>query len=284
MTNLSQLEAVVLLLIAVLILATIANRVLIPYPILLVLGGLALSFVPRAPIIPLQPDLVFLIFLPPVLWAAAYFTSLRDFRANLRPITLLAVGLVITTTAAVAAVARLILPGLSWPVAFALGALVSPSDAVAVTAIARRLRIPHRLVVILEGESLINDATALVLYRVAIVAAVSGSFALGETLGLFVVTALGGIVIGLLVGVVTRWALRVTVDSLAETAITLLAPYVAWVVAERAHTSAVLACVVGGLYVRQRFSAVVAPATRLQARAVWELLVFALNGTAQLPP
>lgn len=278
MEHLFLLETVVLLLIVVLVLATIANRVLIPYPIVLVLGGLALSFVPRAPIIPLQPDLVFLIFLPPILWAAAFFTSLRDFRANLRPITLLAVGLVVATSAAVAAVARLIVPGLSWPIAFALGAIVSPTDAVAATAIARRLRIPHRLVTILEGESLINDATALVLYRAAVAAAVTGGFLLSETLWQFVLMALGGIVIGLLVGAVTCWALRLAEDSLAETAITLLAPYAAWVVAERAHTSAVLACVVGGLYVRQVFSAVVAPATRLQARAVWDLLVFVLNG------
>src|SRR3989442_14986929 len=125
MAGLHQLETVVLLLIAVLVLATIANRVAIPYPIVLVLGGLALSFVPRAPIVPLRPDLVFLIFLPPILWAAAYFTSLRDFRANLRPITLLAVGLVLATTIAVAAVARVLIPGMSWPVALALGAIVS---------------------------------------------------------------------------------------------------------------------------------------------------------------
>ncbi|HSE91842.1 MAG TPA: Na+/H+ antiporter [Methylomirabilota bacterium] len=278
MATLHQLQTVVLLLIAVLVLVTLAQRVLIPYPILLVLGGLALSLVPGVPVVPLQPDLVFFIFLPPILWAAAYFTSLRDFRANLRPITLLAVGLVLATTAAVAAVARLILPGLSWPAAFALGAIVSPPDAVATTAIARRLHIPHRLVTILEGESLINDATALVLYRVAVAAVVTGSFVLGETPWLLVATALGGTAIGLVVGAVARRALRLTADSLAETAVTLLAPYAAWVLAERMHTSAVLACVVGGLYLRQGFSEVVAPATRLQARAVWDLLVFVLNG------
>jgi Na+/H+ antiporter len=278
MQYLYQLQTVVLLLIVVLALATLANRTQIPYPIFLVLGGLALSFVPEAPIIPLQPDLVFVIFLPPILWAAAYFTSLRDFRANLRPITLLAVGLVVATSAAVAVAARLVLPGLSWPVAFALGAIVSPPDAVAATAIARRLQIPRRLVTVLEGESLVNDAMALVLYRAAVMAAVTGSFVLGETLWQLVLMALGGIVIGLIVGALTRWTLRLTADSLIETAITLLAPYVAWVVAERAHTSAVLACVAGGLYVRQSFSAIVAPATRVQARAVWDLLVFVLNG------
>ncbi|HEY7647971.1 MAG TPA: Na+/H+ antiporter [Methylomirabilota bacterium] len=278
MESLYQVETVVLLMIVVLVLATIANRLLIPYPIFLVLGGLALSFVPQARVVPLEPDLVFLTFLPPILFAAAYFTSLRDFRANLRPIMLLAMGLVLATTVAVAAVARLIMPGLSWPAAFVLGAIVSPSDAVAVTAIARPLRIPHRLVTILEGESLINDATALVLFRVAVAAVLTGSFVPSQTPGLFLVTALGGIAIGLLVGAATRWALRFTADSLVETAITLLAPYAAWVLAERAHTSAVLACVVGGLFVRRGFSAIVAPATRIQARAVWELLVFVLNG------
>lgn len=278
MESLYHLETVILLLVAVLLLVTIARRILIPYPIFLVLGGLLLSFIPNVPTVRLDPDLVFLIFLPPILWAAAYFTSLRDFRANLRPITLLAVGLVVATTAAVAAVARAIVPGLSWPVAFALGAIVSPPDAVAATAIARRLNIPQRIVTILEGESLVNDASALVLYRAAVATAVTGTFVLTETLWQFVLTAVGGVVVGLLVGVVARSALRLTEDSLAQVAITLVAPYAAWVIAERAHTSAVLACVAGGLYLRQGFSALVAPATRLQARAVWDLLVFILTG------
>jgi monovalent cation/hydrogen antiporter len=273
-----NLETIILLLVAVLLLMTIARRVLIPYPILLVLGGLALSFVPNVPVVPLDPDLVFLVFLPPVLWSAAYFTSLRDFTASLRPILLLAVGLVLATTVAVAAVARVVVPGMSWPVTFALGAIVSPPDAVAATAIARRLRIPHRLVTILEGESLVNDAAALVLYRVSVTAAASGAFALGPALGQFVLAALGGVLVGLIVGALVRWVLRRTDDSLAQIAITLLAPYAAWVLAERVHASAVLACVAGGLYVRQGFSAIVPPATRIQGRAVWDLLIFILNG------
>ena len=278
MTGLYQLELGILLLVAVLLLMTLARRVVIPYPILLVLGGLALSFVPTVPVVPLDPDLVFLVFLPPVLWAAAYFTSLREFTANLRPILLLAVGLVVATTVAVAVVARLVMPGMPWPVAFALGAIVSPPDAVAATAIARRLRIPHRLVTILEGESLVNDAAALVLYRVSVAAAMSGAFALGPALGQFALAALGGIAVGLLVGLVVRWALRFTEESLAEIAITLLAPYAAWVLAERVHVSGVLACVVGGLYLRRVFSSIVPPATRIQARAVWDIVIFVLNG------
>src|SRR2546426_3255931 len=278
MQGLHQLEIVIVLLVAVLALVTIARRILIPYPIFLVLGGLGLGVVPNVPIVRLDPDLVFLIFLPPILWAAAYFTSLRDFRANLRPITLLAVGLVLATTIAVAAVARVLIPGMSWPVALALGAIVSPPDAVAATAIARRLGIPYRIVTVLEGESLINDAAALVLYRTAVAAAGTGALVATQALWQFALASAGGVLIGLIVGMGASRALRLTDDSLAQTAITLLAPYAAWVIAERAHTSAVLACVVGGLYVRQGFSALVAPATRIQSRAVWDLLVFLLNG------
>lgn len=278
MESLYRLEAVVLLLGAVLVLMAGARRILIPYPIFLVLGGLVLGFVPGVPAVRLDPEIVFLIFLPPILWAAAYFTSLRDFRANIRPISLLAVGLVLVTTAGVAAAAHAIVPGLDWPAAFVLGAIVSPPDAVAATAIARRLRIPHRIVIILEGESLVNDAAALVLYRAAVMATVTGTFVVGETLWQFVLAAVGGVAIGLVVGYVTREALHHSEDSLVETAITLLAPYAAWILAERAHTSAVLACVAGGIFVRRGFSTAVAPATRIRARAVWDVLVFVLNG------
>jgi Na+/H+ antiporter len=276
--GLHQLETIILLLIGVLAFMAIARHLLIPYPIFLVLGGLALSLVPGVPVVHLEPDLVFLIFLPPILWAAAYFTSFRDFQTNLRAIALLAVGLVVVTTAAVAVVARWAVPGMTWPVAFALGAIVSPPDAVAATAIARKLGIPHRLVTLLEGESLVNDAAALVLYRAAVAAAITGTFVVGATFWQFVLAAAGGIIVGLIVGLVTRWALHAAADSLTDIAVTLLAPYAAWVIAERLHVSAVLACVAGGLYVRQSFSAIVAPSTRLQARAVWDLLIFVLNG------
>src|SRR5262245_27407365 len=256
----------------------VARRFLVPYPIFLVLGGLVLGFVPGVPAVRLDPELVFLIFLPPILFSAAYFTSFRDFHANLRPITLLAVGLVVATTAAIAAVAHAIVPGLPWAAAFVLGAIVSPPDAVAATAVARRLRIPHRVVTVLEGESLVNDAAALVLYRAAVVATVTGAFVLRETLWQFVLAAAVGVAIGLAIGALTREALHHSEDSMVETAITLLAPYAAWIAAERLHASEVLACVVGGLYVRRGFSAAVPPTTRIQARAVWELLVFVLNG------
>jgi monovalent cation/hydrogen antiporter len=278
MDGLHQLEVVILLLGVVLALTTLAHKLVIPYPILLVIGGLTLGLVPGLPVVTLKPDLVFLVFLPPILWAAAYFTSWREFRYNLRPISLLAIGLVLATTAAVACVARLLLPGMGWAEAIALGAIVSPPDAVSATAIARRLRIPRRVVTILEGESLVNDATALILYRAAVGAAVGGTVALGPTMLQIVFAGLGGVAIGLAVGMAARWALCITQDTFTEIAITLLAPYVAWVLGEQAHVSAVLACVAGGLWLRQHFSAAVSPMTRLQGRAVWDLLVFVLNG------
>ncbi|MEQ1625857.1 MAG: Na+/H+ antiporter [Nitrospira sp.] len=278
MENLHQLELVILLLAVVLVLTTAAQKLVVPYPILLVIGGLILGLIPGLPTVTLSPDLVFLVFLPPILCAAAYFTSWREFRENIRPISLLAVGLVLATTAAVAAVARAVLPGLGWAEAIVLGAIVSPPDAVSATAIGRRLHIPRRVVTILEGESLVNDATALVLYRAAVGVAVGGSFVLGDTLLQFVLAAVGGVAIGIVVGKVTRWALCATTDSFTQIAITLLAPYLAWVLGEVTHASAVLACVAGGLHLRQHFSAAVAPVTRLQARAVWDLLIFILNG------
>src|SRR5213593_2170027 len=201
MEALHQLEIIIVLLAVVLALTSVARKVLIPYPIILVIGGLVLGMVPGLPTVTLNPDLIFLVFLPPILWAAAYFTSLREFRENLRPISLLAIGLVLATTAAVAVVAHAVFPGMSWAAAIALGAIVSPPDAVAATAIGKRLRLPRRIVTILEGESLVNDATALVAYRFAVAAALVGSsFSFGAASLRFVWVAIGGIGIGLLVG------------------------------------------------------------------------------------
>ena len=208
MESLHQLETVILLLIAVLALAAFARKLIIPYPILLVLGGLVLGLIPGVPTLRLDHNVVFLVFLPPILWSAAYFTSWRDFRSNLHPITLLAVGLVLATTAAVAVVAHICLPGLGWAGAFAFGAIVSPPDAVSATAVAKRLGLPHRVVTILEGESLVNDATALILYRAAVMAAVSGTFIFSDTVLDFFIAAGGGVMVGLSVGLVARWALK----------------------------------------------------------------------------
>lgn len=170
-------------------LTAFGRRLPVPPPVLQVLAGLAVGFVPGVSMPALDPDVVFFVFLPPILWAAAFFTSLREFKANRRPIGLLAIGLVLVTTVAVALVARALIPDLPWAAAVALGAIVSPPDAVAATAIVSRLPVPSRVVVILEGESLVNDASALVLYRTAIAAAVTGAFSLGEAIVRFFLDA-----------------------------------------------------------------------------------------------
>lgn len=263
--------------IAAILIAALGRRLPVPTAILQVLGGLAVGLLPGAAALRMSPDLVFFVFLPPVLWAAAFFTSFRDFKANIRPISLLAIGLVLATTALVAVVARQLFPGMPWAAAVALGAIVSPPDAVAAEAILRRLPIPRRVISILEGESLVNDASALILYRGAVAALITGAFSPGELVVRFFVDAAVGVLVGLLVGWVLVQVASRTNDALAETALTLLGPYLAWIGAESLHVSAVLACVAGGIYLRQHFSAAVAPASRVKARATWELFLFGLR-------
>ena len=255
----------------------IARRLPVPPPILQVLAGFLVGLVPGVAMPELRPDLVFFVFLPPVLWAAAFFTSVRDFNANIRPIGLLAIGLVIATSVAVAIAARMIFPDMSWPVAIALGAIVSPPDAVAAAAIVSRLPVPRRVVVVLEGESLVNDASALVLYRSAVAAAVTGAFSWGESIVRFFLDAGVGVLVGVLVAWLVLRLLRVSRDAMAETLLTLAAPFVAWLAAEMLHASAVLACVAGGIYLRRHFSSAVSPLSRLNNRSVWDLVVFVLN-------
>jgi monovalent cation/hydrogen antiporter len=294
---LPEIEAILVLLAAVAALATLANRIKVPYPILLVLGGLVLGFVselvPGLPRIALEPDVVFLLFLPPLLYVSAIFTSWRDFRANLRPISLLAVGLVLMTTCVVAAVAHWAVE-LPWAAAFALGAIVSPTDAIAATAVAQRLGVPRRIVTILEGESLVNDATGIVAYRIATAAVVTGAFSLWEAGLQFVVGAAGGIAVGLAVGWFVIWARRhVSEEPNVQNTISLLTPFAAYLPAEELppymwhellglpgelHLSGVLAVVAAGLYLGRRGPYVISPEARLQGYAFWELVTFLLNG------
>jgi CPA1 family monovalent cation:H+ antiporter len=248
----------------------------IPYPILLVLGGLGLAFVPELPTLELSPELVLVGVLPPLLYASAYFTSLREFAANGRPIGLLAVGLVLFTTVGVAAVGHELL-GLGWAPAFVLGAIVSPTDPTAATSIARRLGVPRRLVVVIEGESLVNDGTALVVYRYAVVAVVTGAFSLGNAALSFVGSVAGGIAMGLAVGWLIRQARRRIDNPPAEITIALLSGYFAYLPAEAAGVSAVLAAVTTGLYVGWHTPELTSSTVRLQGDAVWQILVFLLN-------
>ena len=267
------------LLVAVVALAIIAPRLHIPYPILLVLGGLLLGFVPGLPRFTLDPDVVFLLFLPLLLSSSAWQTSWRDFHANLRPISLLAFGMVLLTTIVVAVVVHVLIPGLPWAVAFVLGAIVSPTDAVAATAIAQRLGIPQRIVTILEGESLVNDATGLVAYRFAVAAVVTGVFSLGEASLQFVVVSVGGIALGLVAGWSLSYVHRWLDNPPLEITVTLVTPFAVYLLGEEVlHVSGVLATVTTGLYLAWRAPTFFSSGTRLQAEAVWAMLIFLLNG------
>jgi monovalent cation/hydrogen antiporter len=272
-----QLEVILGLLVAIVVLVTVARRLNIAYPILLVVGGLALGFVPGLPTITLPPELVLLFFLPPLLYWEALNAPYRDLRANLRSIALLSVGLVLATMLVVAAVAHAAIGGLSWATAFMLGAIVAPTDAVAVEVIAERLRLPRRLVTVLEGESLANDATALVAYVVAVNAVASGDFSLGMAAVRFVLAACGGIAIGLAAGWAIGWVRRHLDDPLVENTISLLSGFAAYVPAQAVGASGVLAVVAAGLYLGRQAPRYIQARTRRQAEEVWQVVVFLLN-------
>ncbi len=265
------------LLVAIVVLATVATRLRFPYAIVLVLGGLLLGFIPGLPTIELNPDLLLLLFLPPLIYSSAWLTSWREFRASLRPILLLSVGLVLVTTVIVAAVAHAVV-GLSWPVAFVLGAVTSPTDAVAASATAQSIGLPRRIVAVIEGESMVNDATGLVVYRFAVAAVVTGSFSLVQASLQFVFVSLGGLLVGLVVGWPVAWLHRHLDDAPIEIAITLLTPFAAYLLAEALGVSGVLAVMAAGLYLSHQSSRFFSSNTRLQANAVWTVLVFLLNG------
>ncbi len=275
-------EIVLALLMLVALLAVVSRRIGIPYPILMTIGGLALGLalrlIPGRPHVELAPDIVFLVFLPPILFSAAYFTSLRELRALARPIGLLAFGLVLATTGAVAVVTHALAPGIGWPAAFVLGAIVSPPDAVAATAIAQRLGLPRRVVAILEGESLVNDATALVAYRLAVVAAASGTFSLGTAAVTFVVVSAGGVAIGLVVGLILVELAKRLHDPPVEVLVSLLGPFAAWLPAETVGVSGVLAVVTAGLMLGRAAPRILGSDTRVLGSAVWKMAVFVLNG------
>jgi Na+/H+ antiporter len=272
-------ELVVLfLLVTVSALTLLARVVGVPYPILLVLGGSLVGFAPGVPHVELEPDLVLLIFLPPLLFNAAYFSSVRDLRADLRTISLSAIALVLLTTCAVAVVAHAAIGGLPWAAAFALGAIVSPTDPLAATTIARRLGVPRRLTAIVEGESLVNDGTALVLYRTAVAAAVGGTFDLLDATGDLIVNVAGGIAVGVVLGfALLQIFRRIRGEDLVGVVTSLAAGYVGYVPAEQLHVSGVLAAVVVGLIVGHRSSEISTAASRLRGYAFWEVLVFLLN-------
>jgi len=269
---------VLALLIVVAALVTIARRLGIAYPIFLVIGGLVLGLVPGIPRIQIDPDLIFLIVLPPLLYIAAFFTLVRSLRANFGTISSLAVGLVIATTLTVAVVAHALIPGITWSVAIALGAIVAPPDAIAATAIVSRLAVSRQIVTILEGESLLNDATALTIYGIALAAARGGLFSPATAVATFAAALLGGCAIGVAVGWVIAHIRSRLEDTPVEITISLLTPFAAFLPADRLGASGVIATVAAGLYLGHRGSRIMGADARLTGRAVWDTITFLLNG------
>jgi CPA1 family monovalent cation:H+ antiporter len=265
------------LLVAVACLSALARVLSVPYPIVLVLGGALFGFVPGLPEVKLDPEVVLVVFLPPLLYGASIYANFADLRANLRGLALSTVGLVLATMGAVAVAAHALIPGLPWEAAFVLGAIVSPTDPLAAATIMRRLDAPRRMVSSIEGEGLFNDATALVAYRVAVAAVVAGSFSLADAGLTFVLGAAGGVAIGLAVGAVVASVRRRTTDDQVNVTISLLTGYAAFVPADAIGASGVLATVTAGIYMGIRGPAILPARTRLQGYFVWDILDFIVN-------
>ena len=247
-------EFVLSLLIAVAVLVTVARRLRVAYPIFLVLGGLAIGVVPGLPRPQVDSELIYLLVLPPIVYSASVFTPLRTLRANLANVASLAIGLVIASALVVAAIAHTLVSGMSWPIAFVLGAITSPSDEVAVTQVAAQLAVPRRVLAVIEAESLLNDATGVTLYRVALLAVVAGSFSFAFAVGTFFVSSVGGIAVGFVIGWLAVQVRRRINDTPVEITLALLTPYAAFLPAQALNVSGVIATVVAGMYVGSRFS------------------------------
>ena len=270
-------ELILICLVAVALLALVARRIRVPYPILLTCGGVLLALIPGLPAIQLEPKLVFNLFLPPLLYPAAIFTSWRDFRLNLRSILPLAIVLVLLTMT-VSAYLFHHLVGLPLAVGFVFGAIISPPDAVAALAVTQNLRVPRKIIVILEGESLVNDATAFISFRFAVGAVITGAFSLTQASVQFLFVAAGGICVGLAVGWLIVQLQKRLDDPPVQTLFSLLTPYVAYFSGESLHVSGILAVVIAGIYIGWRAPRILSGRMRLQAFPVWEMVTFILNG------
>ena len=266
---------VIALLAAISLLAGLAARTGIPYPVVLVLGGLAMGLAPGIPSPEMNPDLVLVLFLPPLLYSSAFRSSVGELRANAGPILLLAIGLVLATVGGVAVVGVLI-AGLPWAVAFTLGAVLGPTDPVSASAILERLGAPARIVTILEGESLVNDGTAITAFTIAVAAVGSGTFSPLHAVGTFVFE----VAVGTVIGLIAAWLagrVRPRLDPNAELALTLLTPFIAYIPADEIGASGVLAAVAAGLYAATQETQSTSPDSRLRIRGFWDVLVFLLN-------
>ncbi|HEY6730685.1 MAG TPA: Na+/H+ antiporter [Solirubrobacterales bacterium] len=274
-----DIESILILVLAAALLVRFADFGKVPAPIVLVIGGLAIAFIPGLPEVELAPDTIFLVFLPPLVYAAGWRTSPLELRAVMRPLALLSVGLVFVTAAVVAVVAHALVPGMSWAEAAVLGAVLAPTDAVAATSIFRRLGAPERVRLLVEGESMINDGTALVIYRIAVGVALGGAFSFGDAALEFVGVALGGIIAGLVVAYLSDLVIRRQSDSDLAIMLSVLTAYGAYIGAEELHVSGILAAVVAGLYAGYRSPHSLDADVRLNAIAFWNVLVFGLEIT-----
>lgn len=279
MCPVNDIESILVLVLAAALLVRIAEFGKIPAPIVLVVGGLAIAFIPGLPNVELEPDTIFLVFLPPLVYAAGWRASPLELRTVMRPLALLSFGLVFLTAGVVAVVAHATVPGLSWAEAAVLGAIIAPTDTIAATSIFRRLGAPERVRLLVEGESMINDGTALVLYRIAVGVALGGAFSFGDAALEFVGVALGGIVAGLAIGVLSDRILRRLSDSDLTIMLSVLTAYGAYIGAEELHVSGILAAVVAGVYAGYRSPHTLDADVRLNAVAFWNVLVFGLEIT-----
>lgn len=271
---------IVVFLLAILIsLTAIANKRKLPFPVILVFAGLIIGFVPGLPNLALDPDVVFVIMLPPLLYDAALKTSWLEFKTSIRPISALAVTLVFFTTVAVAVTAHYLIPGFTWPLAFVLGAVVSPPDAVAASGIIKGLGLNKKVITILEGESLVNDASALIAYRYAVLSVTTGTFVFWEAGLQFLLVSGGGVAIGLVTGLLFVLAhKKIENNAVVETSLTLLAPFVSYLAAEQFHVSGVLAVVSTGLLISRKSPEILSYQTRIRTRVVWDTIIFLLHG------
>jgi CPA1 family monovalent cation:H+ antiporter len=272
--------SIVLIILAIVIcLSAIADRIRLPYPILLIMAGIVVGFIPALPDVELDPDIVFLIFLPPLLYDAAFNISYSEFKTNRNTIGTLAISLVFITTLGIAVTAHYLIPGMSWPLSFVLGAILSATDAVAAMSITKGLGLSHKTQTILEGESLVNDASALVAYRFAVAAVTGTAFVLWKASLHFLGLMAGGFLVGLVMGRILAFIIqRVQRNSLATISFMLLMPFVTYLVAENLHVSGVIAVVVLGLGIA-RFSKKIFPdELKLQSKSIWDILIFLLNG------
>jgi CPA1 family monovalent cation:H+ antiporter len=270
---------IIMMLFGIVFLGLVSNRYNFPFPIVLVVCGVVISIIPGLPVIALSPDIVFIIFLPPLLYHASWHTSWHDFKGAIRPISLAAIGLVLFTTLAVAVVAHALIDDISWPLAFLIGAIVSPPDAVAATSITKGLGLHPRLLTILDGESLVNDASGLVAYKYALAAVMAGNFVLWEAGLNFLVVAGAGIAIGLAMGFAMYLIHKKFVcDPIIEVTLTFLTPFAAYLLAEHFHFSGVLAVVSTGLYLSYRAGEIFSHQSRIMAVTVWDVVAYILNG------